>query len=442
MRRLAEFLMPFIILSLVLIGCDKKSDDIPTSPVTLQSLIDEGFRYYQEGEYSEAITRFQEALERDVDPDNSLRAYQGLGWTYARIERYASSVNNFSFLLSAEALESGKYPIVEGEDILTHSDPVPVEPSFSDTAGQGRWTLQTVGSEFILSLDEVFSYSAEAEDKNIQEGASSGTIEPGASKFVLSHAPVSNPAGDGVGTPLSSSLEFGVADNMEKDSLTTPVASPEEITEYDEYYLEPEKGEVTIKPRYWPIVGLDATYKYATTYPVRNHGWQSVSLKNTLEDGSSFPVLNPNEYQGDAAFYLTGEFFNRTDGGTYYQADAHAGMAAAYSSQGDYISAVRSARTAILINDYLQSEDPDHYPYQRQLFEEDTEYGLWQIYMILADAYVNLEDYLHAEECIEDFLGAGDVLNPANPEYEYNLVKKLATIERPENWSPPVVPGW
>ena len=130
MRRLAEFLMPFIILSLVLIGCDKKSDDIPTSPVTLQSLIDEGFRYYQEGEYSEAITRFQEALERDVDPDNSLRAYQGLGWTYARIERYASSVNNFSFLLSAEALESGKYPIVEGEDILARSDPVPVEPSF------------------------------------------------------------------------------------------------------------------------------------------------------------------------------------------------------------------------------------------------------------------------------------------------------------------------
>ena len=68
--------------ALLIWGCEHASDDIPTGvPTNVESLIENGWVYFQSGNYSAAITDFLEASSRN---SQAPAAYLGLGWSYMR----------------------------------------------------------------------------------------------------------------------------------------------------------------------------------------------------------------------------------------------------------------------------------------------------------------------------------------------------------------------
>ncbi len=79
----------FIFFLLLFIGCgDKEEVTIPGA----DEFIDEGWKEYAAGNYSDAIKKFQKALEET--PDNS-EAYNGVGWSMARLSQLADSIDSF-----------------------------------------------------------------------------------------------------------------------------------------------------------------------------------------------------------------------------------------------------------------------------------------------------------------------------------------------------------
>ena len=81
-------------------GCEEKySDDsfLFEQPVTYEQLIEEGWIYFQAGDYETSIESFITASERDATQPE---VYLGLGWGYARNIELTKSVSNFQKALS------------------------------------------------------------------------------------------------------------------------------------------------------------------------------------------------------------------------------------------------------------------------------------------------------------------------------------------------------
>lgn len=422
-----------------LCGCERFSTDIPTTPTTLEGLIEEGLEAYAAGDFETAITRFNGALERDVDPEKALLAYQGLGWSYSRINKPALSLSNFNFILSVETVRTGKDPIVELEKTAV-SDPYNPTPTTEDTFGLGPWTIGLDTTVYLLSISEISSYSAQAK-QTFQVGPSNNKIEPGASVLLLDRSLISNPAGTGIGSPLSAAIEFTAAANVEADSLVNPVGDPDEIATYSDYYLDAAKGEVIIKPRYWQISNLGVEFKYfEKDYVIRSFDFQEIALGEELVEGDDFPVLDEMVYAGGDEYLISGEFFDTDQGGSYYQADAYAGMAAAYINQEKYEESIKAARTALLINEYLKDDDPDNYPYQRKLFEGDEDVGVWELYYLLATGFAYLGDYAHALQSLQYLSAAGATLpDPESNLFVFELIDALGKLQKPTGWQPPQI---
>ena len=451
--RLDISVIALISLSLVFFsGCDPvdQSDDIPVIYYDVESLIDQGYEHFSNGDYPEAINSFNESLERDVEPDSiGIKAYQGLGWTYSRIGNYAASITNFNFLLSIESLNSGKYPVAEENNLVATGNPYPASPIMvEDTSGIGPWTVNLPNAKYMLSVYSVTSYGAEKLDK-IEIGETKSAIEPGTVYIELEKSPISNAAGSGLGTALNSALEFSVGENTQADSLVYPVASFAELdtsfafgdsmaTELAQYHVDPVTGLISIKPRFWRIERLTATYKYyENTYMVRQHDFYTISLHEALEDDSDFPVLEPENYAGGSEYLISGEFFNSASGGTYNQCDAFAGMAAGYLAQEDYTNAIRAANIAILINESLRDQGSTEYPYRRKLFTNDAGFDMWNVYLILAQAYYSSKDFRSAEKCLEDSMEQGNLLTASSDTYEFDMIQVIGAAEKPVSWNPP-----
>lgn len=437
-----------IALSMVMFtGCEDvdKSDDIPAIYSDVENLIDRGFQAFNSGEFSDAVNYFNQALERDVEPDSiGIIAYQGLGWTYSRIGNYSSAITNFNFLLAIESLESGKYPVVEEENLIATSNAYTTE----DTAGVGPWSVEMPGDKYIVSVNSVSSYSAEVSAR-ITVGSRPNEIEPGTAQFKLDNAPLSNTAGTGVGTPLSSALAFIAGTNTEADSLVYPLVTADSLdqgfdfgdslaVELAEYHVDPLTGTISIKPRFWTIEKLTAVYKYfENKYVVRQHDFHTVSLLDILEDDSPFPVVDVENYSGDAQFLVGGEFFDKTGGGTYLQCDAFAGIAASYLAQKDYPNAIKAANVAVLINEYLNDQGSPYYPYSRNLYDGDNSFDMWNVYQILAQSYISARDFRNAEKCLETSMGLGNLLEASSGTYEFDMIQLMGTATKPDSWSPP-----
>ena len=81
-------------------GCEEKySDDsfLFEQPVTYDQLIEEGWIYFQAGDYETSIESFITASERDATQPE---VYLGLGWGYARNIELTKSVSNFQKAIS------------------------------------------------------------------------------------------------------------------------------------------------------------------------------------------------------------------------------------------------------------------------------------------------------------------------------------------------------
>lgn len=408
-----------------------ESDDIPTNPDTLAGFIQQGQESFAAGNFEEAVEKFNLGLERNVDPGEALAAYQGLGWSYSRIGKPGLALNNFSFILSIESLISGKTPVVEREGVRAVSRPANL--AFADTFGIGPWSVALDPSDYLLSVSGISSYSAEYLQK-ITVGSLPGKVQPGTDILVLDKGPISNLAGDSLGTATASSLVFT------PDTLVSPLTSPDDIVTYSQYYLDVTAGEVTIKPRYWVLENLEAEFNYyEDNYAPLNFDLHLIALQETVGE-DDFPVLDAGTYTGGMIFYIAGEFFNPVDGGTYNMADAYAGMTAAFLSQESFHETIQAALTAILINEFLEDNDPGNYPYERQLYQGDTEVGMWEIYHMLASAYLNIKDFRNTLTTLGQ-LGATELElpDPASASFVFDALNLLGTFQEPAEWLPPPI---
>jgi len=385
----------FVIISLAILilmisRCSHKSDDLPTAPESIESLISDGWKAFQAGDYNKAIQDFEKTIKRNVDPAISIDAYRGLGWTYSRVEKYSQAITNFNFVISLET------------------------------------------DQYIVDVEKVESYSAKIKQK--LGPAPAFILEAGMKSINLPRAEVSNAAGTGLGTPLDNSIKFN------PDSLKTPVNSPENLLSLYDFYLDALKGVIEIKPRIYKLENIFAQFRYHEKgYLIKRTENQLVVLEDELENLTDTPA----DSAGDI-YYLKGNFYNKytadnpSSGGTYLQADAYAGMAAVYLAQGDYSSAMQAARTLIYINQDLKSIDTPHYPYQRSLFEADNSFDLWDYYKLLAICYFNLYDYRGAEKCLEIHLNQGDIVDNTKPEFIFELLTKINSLpdDAPSGWTP------
>lgn len=110
MGRLRIFIVLFIAL-IVLMACENLEKNIPTTAQTTSSHIINGWSYYTNGNYEAALDEFIAAKNRDAVNEE---AYNGLGWTYAKLHDYDESISHFLLLLSITNTNTMKADIFAG----------------------------------------------------------------------------------------------------------------------------------------------------------------------------------------------------------------------------------------------------------------------------------------------------------------------------------------
>ncbi len=421
------FILGVMVTMLVFFGCSRESDDIPTRAESIGSLVNQGWTAYQQGDFETAIANFENTIKRNVDPELSIDAYRGLGWTYARIEQYSQAITNFSFVISLETVLKDHQPVLNMEKV-----PAFAVPDTMNNRYNGKWQIGT--NAWIVNVEGVDSYTARV--NKLLGPSPTYFLAAGTRAFNLPKSEVSNAAGTALGNELDNSLAFS------PDSLRTAVSSADQLQNLSEFYLDAQKGVVQIIPRINKLEKIAAIYMYHEKgYVIKRTDNQFIALNDLLESLDK----TPEDLPGDT-YYLKGEFYNRyntsdpTTGGTYMQADAFAGMATVYLAQGDYESALKATRALAYINQDLKAIDPGNYPYKRHLFTNDNEYDMWDFYKIMALAFYNQKDYFGAEKVLEVYLKQGNIVDNNSEEFIFDLLSKINTLpdNAPDNWGDPI----
>ncbi|MBN2031462.1 hypothetical protein JW824_14605 [bacterium] len=134
--------------SIVLITCEHLEKNIPTTADTTSSHITDGWAYYANGNYEAALDEFIEAKNRDAVNEE---AYNGLGWTYAKLHAHDESISHFLLLLSITQSNAMKADIFAGL-VMTYGS---IQMSTADQ--DERMEAQT----FIINYaDSLFDYDA------------------------------------------------------------------------------------------------------------------------------------------------------------------------------------------------------------------------------------------------------------------------------------------
>jgi Flp pilus assembly protein TadD len=104
----------FLMVSLFMVnGCSSSSDgDGDKSP---EQLVAEGWQAFRAKNYSEAASKFDEAANKDP---HYVEAYDGAGWSYAKLNSLTSAENRF---LTGLAKDSSHYEIKAGLAFLYHA---------------------------------------------------------------------------------------------------------------------------------------------------------------------------------------------------------------------------------------------------------------------------------------------------------------------------------
>ncbi len=382
-----------LILLIFFIGCSRQSDDIPglDDVDTSADLIEKGWENYENSDFQSAIDNFTQVLDNQVDPAKVMGAYQGLGWTYSRVQSYDAAIANFQFVISAEYASSGKLPII-------HTDTLQVTAiDSSDT----EWILKS-NDNYIVGVNEIVNKGARrvGEFVGVFEphpgGLYSYIIKENTCMLTLNYTNISNNAGTALGTASDNSVVFDTTTCI----FTKKVENETLIDSLEKYSVNPEDGQVPIyciqeihhATQLLDIVDVKINYRYEEIrYIIEHSQWQQISLSNTLNTEAS-DSDTPADQTGDF-YYLNCDVYdskeNASDdiyGGTYHQADAYAGMAASYYADGNHKQTAAACCAIIYIN-----EDLDE-PYIRNLYEDDSGLDMWDIYYMLAKILKSLVD--------------------------------------------------
>ena len=133
-------------------GCEEKySDDsfLFEQPVTYDQLIEEGWIYFQAGDYDTSIESFIIASERDATQPE---VYLGLGWGYARNIELTKSVSNFQKAISFAFFDSVNETRIMAESLAGLSLVSLARSNYADCIDYANQAL-SLAAEFSFSKD-------------------------------------------------------------------------------------------------------------------------------------------------------------------------------------------------------------------------------------------------------------------------------------------------
>lgn len=105
--------------------------------------VQDGWSYFESGDFSEAVTAFSQAI--DLDSDRA-EAYDGLGWSYMRLGMLESSIESFIFVL--ETLVDPSQDTYAGCSIVNLA-----LGNYTDAANMANWALEVYGSQYEFQHD-------------------------------------------------------------------------------------------------------------------------------------------------------------------------------------------------------------------------------------------------------------------------------------------------
>lgn len=140
----AKFLpaLAVLMIAVLTIGCGSDGGGNGGGPP--DTLAEEGWQLFSEGRYTEAISKFNQATDEDSD---LATAYDGLGWTYARMDMLQSSVDNFTFVLSV--LVDPSQDTYAGAS-MTHL----AMKNYEDASNMSNWALEVYGNQYEFRYDK------------------------------------------------------------------------------------------------------------------------------------------------------------------------------------------------------------------------------------------------------------------------------------------------
>lgn len=138
-----KFLPALAILMIAVLSVGCGSDGAGNGGGPPATLADEGWRLFSEGKYSQAVSKFNQAIDGDSD---LATAYDGLGWTYARMGMLQSSVDNFTFVLSI--LVDPSQDTYAGAS-MAHL----ALKNYEDASNMSNWALEVYGNRYDFRYD-------------------------------------------------------------------------------------------------------------------------------------------------------------------------------------------------------------------------------------------------------------------------------------------------
>lgn len=146
-------LITVLLLMLVTLGCDREGENIPTSFPTVSSLKLDGWSYFEQAQYDDAISSFNEAKNRDAA---DIEAYNGLGWSYSRTGKYADAESNFKLMLSLSTSPDVLADAYAGLAMMTFA--TPPDLSTGEAAIRDSIAIDYIDKVFELKSDYSFAH--------------------------------------------------------------------------------------------------------------------------------------------------------------------------------------------------------------------------------------------------------------------------------------------
>ncbi len=95
MKKIGKQNWLWLFILLLPLGCSKDQEVNIIAPPSVESKVQTGWSEFTLGHYESAAIQFESALDQDA---MCYEAYNGLGWSYFKLEEYSSAIDYFQFL--------------------------------------------------------------------------------------------------------------------------------------------------------------------------------------------------------------------------------------------------------------------------------------------------------------------------------------------------------
>jgi len=159
-----RYLGIFLILVLIVAGCDREGENIPLNAPTSNIYLGDGWEYYNAGNYADALDAFSASKSRDAVNED---AYNGLGWTYAKVHNYDQSISSFKLLLSLTKDDAMKANVYAGlamtygaKQLVTPIEEVAMREELGHNAIENAQELFKIDPDYVFSQDSNVNITA------------------------------------------------------------------------------------------------------------------------------------------------------------------------------------------------------------------------------------------------------------------------------------------